>query len=402
MSDPTEPSIPDAPNQPPVPEVFSEPVHAQEPVSGLTPPGASAPPPVPTYPSPPSAPQYPGPPPGSAGPPLAQPYPGAPPLAYGTAPAAVPAPPSTGGDSRPKTLAVVALILAGAGAAMAFIPFVTWVSGAVLLAAFIIAIVALVSKKQGGKGLSIAALVLSVVGWIVSIVVAVASFALIANAARDSITDDTGAVATEAPVEEEDGPAQEPVDARQDLVVVESTFGRTSYDPTTWWYVVVLENPNTDYIFDFAGVDVEAIDANGTILDTASDYRTILSGRTAVTGTFFSIGQGEVASLNARGPVATAAVRSPADETGAFTLEGLSATTDSFSTSVTGTVSGSFESEQELVDVVVIARAPDGQILGAESTYIDRLPAGGGKVQFEARFLTELPAGTTFEAFAAL
>lgn len=404
MSDPNHPRVPDASAESPEPPSVGETVLGPTQQPAPNPDARSeTPPPVPPFvpafgATPPPAPH------GAPVPPVAQPYPGAPPLSYVGAPAGMaPAPggPGSVGD-RPKTLAIVALVLAAVGVVMAFIPFVTWVSGAVLLAAFVVAIVALASKKQGGTGLGIAALVLSVVGWIVSIVVAIASFGLIADAARDTVVDDAGALASEAPEVDEEEPAEEVVDARQDLVVVESAFGRTSYDPTTWWYVVVLENPNADYIFDFAAVDVEAIDANGTILDTSSDYRTILNGRTAVAGRFLSAGQGEVTSLNVRGPLASAALSSPAGETGAFTIEGLAATTDSYSTSVTGTVSGTFDTEQEFVEVVVVARAADGRIIGAENAYIDRLPVGGGKVQFEARFLDVLPADTTFAAFAAL
>ena len=49
-------------------------------------------------------------------------------------------------------------------------------AGVLLLPAFVIAIVALVKKNQGGKPFSIAALIVSVIGWIASIVMIVAFF----------------------------------------------------------------------------------------------------------------------------------------------------------------------------------------------------------------------------------
>lgn len=385
---PVEPEIPVATEIPATPEIPAAPV----------PPYAAAP--GPDYPA--GASGYPGATPGSpAGAAFVQPYPGAPPTAvYGAAhlpPPGVGAVPPQG--DRPKTLAVIAFVLAIVGLVMAFVPFVTWFSGLALLAAFIVALIALIKKNQGAKGFSIAALILSVVGWIVSVVVSIASFALLADATYDEYSSDPGFAVTDPPV---DGQASEPTGGAEDLIVVESAFGRTSYDPTTWWYVVIIENPNDDYIFDFASIDIDALSADGTILDTSSNYPTILSGTTAISGVFTDVGQGEIAELDGRGPDAAEAIAAPFDETGSFVIEGVTALADDYSTSVTGTVSGTFESDQEFVSVVVVARSPDGRILGAESAYVDRVPSDGTRVQFEATFFDVLPADTTFEAYASL
>ncbi|MFT4219245.1 MAG: hypothetical protein QM611_01835 [Microbacterium sp.] len=87
------------------------------------------------------------------------------------------APPTAGTpDTRPKTLALVALILGAVGFVLSLVGFLplAWVSlgsailgGLLLLVALVLAIVALASKKQGGTGLGIGALVVSVVGGIV-------------------------------------------------------------------------------------------------------------------------------------------------------------------------------------------------------------------------------------------
>ena len=341
------------------------------------------------YPAPPAG--YPG-----AGP---APYPGGPvPPAFGAPiqPYGAPGGPQTPG-ARPKTLAIVALVLAAVGLVLAFIPIVTWFSGIFLLGGFVLALVALISKKQGGKGLAIGALAISVVGWIVSIVVTIASFALIAQGTAETLV--TGED-TEASSSESAEQADEVAGDAQEIVVVESAFGRDAFSSDTWWYVVILENPNTDYIFDFESIDVEALDAAGTILDTAPNFVTLLSGQTAVTGSFLSVGQAEIASLNVRVPSAASAISAPADETGSFTIEGLAPVTDDYSTTVTGTVSGSFDEELEYPSVVVVARAPAGNIIGGGQTYVDRLPTDGTKVQFEVLFFDPLPADTTFEAYA--
>lgn len=399
MSDPRDPNQ-DAATAPTEPVAPVEPPTSVPPLPPYATPHPGGAQPTAGYPGAPAG--YPGAAQGApSGAPLVQPYPGAPPTAaYGAGympppvPGAVPPP-----GSRPKTLAIIALVLSLIGLVMAFVPFVTWFSGLVLLAGFVVGLIALIKKTQGAKGLSIAALVISVVGWIVSVVVSIASIAILADATNEAVVSDPGIAVTESPVDEE---PSDPSGTARDLAVVETAFGRTSYDPNTWWYVVILENPNADYVFDFATVDIEALGADGTILDTSSDYPTILSGPTVITGIFTEVGQGEIVELDVRGPAATDAIASPFDETGAFVIEGVTPTSDGYSTSVTGTVSGSFESEQEFVSIVVVARAPDGRILGAEYGYVERLPSDGTKVQFEAVFFDVLPDGTSFEAFASL
>lgn len=99
-------------------------------------------------------------------------YPAAAPAAY------APSPTPTGPDTRPKTLAWTALILAIVGVVLVLVGFVpiVWVGliavligGVALLAAFVISLVALIGKRNGGTPLSITALVLSVVGGFISV-----------------------------------------------------------------------------------------------------------------------------------------------------------------------------------------------------------------------------------------
>lgn len=193
--------------------------------------------------------------------------------------------------------------------------------------------------------------------------------------------------------------AQAPV-AREELDVVEVAFGRQSYDETVWWYVVVVDNPNTDYIFSSTSVDVEALDASGVILDTSPNYVTLLSGELAITGSFYEVGTEQIAELNVRGPSASEAISSPADETGSYTFDEVAAVSDSYSTTVSGIISGTFADEQTLVLVTVVARNAAGEIIDADFTYVDRLPVDG-KVRFEVSFLGDvLPADATFEVYA--
>ena len=361
---------------------------------------------APGYPgaAPGATPGYPGATPTEAAPvgaPLVQPYPGAPPAAaygggYLPPPVAGAAPPP---GSRPKTLAIIGLVLSLIGLVMAFVPFVTWFSGFVLLAGFVVALIALINKTQGAKGLSIAALVISVVGWIVSVVVSIASFAILADATTEAIDPGPGIAVTEPPVD--DDPAGDPATAAEELVIVESAFGRTSYDPETWWYAVVIENPNADYVFD-TYLDIEALAADGTALESVSEYPTILSGQAAVAGLFTAIGAGEITELGVAGLDEAEVYEAPFDETGSFVVSDLASASDGSSTTVTGTVSGDFESDMEFVSVVVLVRSAGGAIIEAEYTYVDLLPSDGTPVPFEATFFEEFPEGTTFEAFPSL
>jgi hypothetical protein len=196
-------------------------------------------------------------------------------------------------------------------------------------------------------------------------------------------------------------PADEPADTRQDMVVVEKAFGQSTYDPTSWWYVVIVENPNADYVFDGAVLDIEALSADGVILDTGSDFTTLLSGRTAITGTFSQVGANIVTDISLRGPDKGQATKAPASSTGSFTVEGVSATSDSYSTTVSGNVTANFETEQELVEVVSVARNAAGQIIGSEMTFVDRLPVGG-TVRFETTYFDVMPADTTYDVFVSL
>lgn len=338
--------------------------------------------------------------PGFAAPSGAQAAPGYP--APGPAAPGYPAPgqPGTGyarpKDTRPKLLAILGLVAGIVGVVLAFIPFVTLFSWLFLLAGLVLGIIALVSKRQGGTGLAIGAVATSGVGVLVAIVMSFLSFLVIGVAS--SVAEEAG---RDPGITEESEEAPLATDA-EEIAVVETAFGRETYDDQSWWYVIVLDNPNADYVFDFAPIEIEALSADGTILDTSTEYLTLLPGTVAVTGGFFEVGSTEIASLEVRGPSAADAIESPADETGAFVVDGLAAETDEWSTTVRGTVSSTFDSDQENVQVTVVGRAPDGRIIGAEWTYVDRVPAGGTAAQFEAGFLEPMPADTVFEAYALL
>ncbi len=127
-------------------------------------------------------------------------YPQAPQDAYGQPVYGQPVAPVAPIGPRPKTLAIIALALSVVGLIMACIPGVNLFAGVLLLPAFVIAIIALVKKTQGGKGFSIAALIISVIGWIVSIVVIIAI--IVAGAAAGFNDRDFGSSDSDQGIEE--------------------------------------------------------------------------------------------------------------------------------------------------------------------------------------------------------
>lgn len=237
-------------------------------------------------------------------------------------------------------------------------------SGAVL------GIIALVRGSRG-MGWSIAAIAVAAVGMVIALVMIFVTASIVTFSEESTV---------------------------QELAVVETSFTR---DGDRWNYVAIVDNSNADYIFPDASISIEALSEEGTILDTNSEWVTILSGDIALAGTFFDIGQAQIASIEVRGPNADYAVHSPAAETGVFTVSDVAAATDGYGTEVTGTVSGDFAEELRLLSVTVVARNPDGAIIGGEHTYIERLPVGG-RVQFQATFFDPLPEGTTYTAYARL
>ena len=184
----------------------------------------------------------------------------------------------------------------------------------------------------------------------------------------------------------------------QPLSVVQTAAG--IYEGDDWyWYAVVIENPNADYIYPDATFTIEAVAAVGTILDSDSHWEVVLSGQTALVGSFLDIGSEQIDHLDVIGPEPGEAVYSSAAETGFVTFGDLEVVEDEWYATVSGNVTSEFSEDQEFVEVAVVGRDASGDIVAAEYGYIDRLPAGGS-----ARFSVDVwdaPAGLEYEVFAS-
>jgi len=319
-------------------------------------------------------------------------------------------------DSRPKALAIVALVLAGAGVLLLFAGAGLGSSSGLLaplllLAAFVLSLVALLSRHQGGKGFGVGALVTSVLGGLVSIVIAVAWLGPFGTSSGDDVVSNPGdgyyddyaipGVAAPGTDGQPDPGAQFP--APQRPTVTETAFGHDFGD--IWWYVVVVDNPNADYVFD-AFLDAQAYAEDGTVIGSSTAIATLLSGQTAVVGYFTIEGEALIDAIEVTVPEAPEATLSPGDETGSFSVDGLTGAPDPGGTSTrtppgaaTGTVSGRFADDQRYVAVTVVARATDGRIVRAATAYVDEVPGDGTPVPFEAWF-AEFPPDVTLQASA--
>lgn len=351
---------------------------------------------------PPAAPYGPpaGAPTGSSGMPSAAPY-----GAAAGGPGFVPAPGAPAPAAKGRGLAIAALVVSLVALLLSWVPIVNnlaAVLAVVGLGLAIGAIVGAVRKGRPGKGMAIAAAAVSVVS-VVVVVVTQLAYAAVVDEVLEDLGGTTSGQLQERPAAADDDesgdgatPSAAAATTASELAVVETAFGQSADDPTAWWYVVIVSNPNTEHVFPFAGFDVEAVGADGTILDTSSAFLDLLPGRAVLSGRFYSVGQSAVDHLDVRGPGAEDAVRET--ELGAFTVADLAVTSDDWSTTVGGNLSGSFAQEQTLVQVDVVARDEAGAIVDAETTYVERLPVGG-QAHFEAMFMSDLPDGTTFEVY---
>jgi hypothetical protein len=320
---------------------------------------------------------------------------------------AISTPASNGAPSAPEKksgnpLGFVALGSAVVGFIFACIPGALIVGWILLPIGFILGIVSVFLAKRA-KWPGITAIVLSVVGTIVGIVV---FFALAAGAVSDAFDETvTDGVGSSGQSEEEPVGAEEPVvdeepaiDAAEELVLGATSFGM---DDNGWgWYAVEVTNPNADYIFGMAGLEVEAYDAAGVLLDTDTNYGTILQGSSVYVGKFLSINSGVIDRIEVRGPTAEAATYSPAAETGSFTMGDITTGAEYDWMTVNGTVTSNFSEDQDMVRIDLVARDASGAIVGVDFTYTDRVPAGGTAAWDLS--LWEVPLDSTVEAYPHL
>jgi hypothetical protein len=342
-------------------------------------------------------------------------YPGAP---AASAVAADHRPGPSAPDPRPKTLAIVALCLAVGGALLIFVPFLNLLAAPILIAGFVCALIALIGRRHGGTGVSIAALATSAGTGLIAIVVVAASALLFGlgglsgwgapwspfdpysdGRTDDGYTDRDWADGGDLGGDYSDPPAG--YGAELDLVAGETAFAPYATDSMATWYGVVIENPNPDATFENVDIEVEALDADGAVIDTDQKYLTIPPGTSAIAGLFYDYGDAAVADVRVVLPDRELARILAPGETGEVTVEGVSGTMSGTNALVSGAVVNTFDVAQEYARVVVVARDAQGAIVAVEPGFVDTVPPGG-TVPFEVYFYDPLPADAVFEVYVTL
>jgi hypothetical protein len=194
---------------------------------------------------------------------------------------------------------------------------------------------------------------------------------------------------TEQPTEE---PASEP-EARVDPTVVAQGF-TASVELDSASYAVVIGNPNPTTVPRFVDVSVTFLDAEGTVLTTATQNVNgmLPESETAVAGDASQAGSAtemevEVSLLNAL----PGRIRSSLSDTGHYEYVRVeTAGADLGGIRTTGAVVSSFESEQINVPIHVVYYDAAGEVVGGASTLVDQLPPGG-EVTFEANTSVTVP-----------
>ncbi len=349
---------------------------------------------------------------------LVQPFPGAPPVeiadGYDTPRYAPPPPPrgwgsprqlppgpgpaGSGPDPRPRALAVTALVLAVVGVLVAFLPVLGFLTGLLLLAGLVCAIIALVSPRQGGKGLGIAALVTSVLGGVVAVAVVLISVFFVGLGGL------WGMGGESRPAESiPSPPAQDErvYGAAEAPLVLEAAAAPLPNDDDVWWYTVIVDNPNVDAVFEDTLVDLELTDADGEVVAITSDYVSLYPGTSAISGYFLAVpSDAPGTDVTVLLPPAEDGRLLDAEELGALVVSDVQTTTDEIGTTVTGTATVTSAVAPAYPAVTVVARDATGTIIAAQWHPLE--PGGDPSSPFEVVFYEPLPTDATVEVYPSL
>lgn len=157
----------------------------------------------------------------------------------------------------------------------------------------------------------------------------------------------------------------EPAPLPMDFIVVEQAIWPRS--ETYFDFVLVLSNPNTDFAWDAASVDIDGVSADGSVLDSTWATVSLLPGRSrAIYGSLFTDGRTPVA-LELRGMSAPTFV---GDSTYCNVVASRLTVEPSYGdTWVRGYVTSDCQSALEDVAIQVLVRDSNGELIfGGEST----------------------------------
>lgn len=158
--------------------------------------------------------------------------------------------------------------------------------------------------------------------------------------------------------------------ARQDLEIVEFGFTGIPGDTSVAQYAVIIENPNpTGWIAARARLRISFFDADGSLLTTEKTYieAVLLGQTTAVAGPVFEAGEAESMEVLLFQPEWHEIDFTPHR----FTFSDVRTRDQQFGgVRTTGRITSEFEDDQEDVQVTVVYRNGQGDVIGGETTYV--------------------------------
>jgi len=296
------------------------------------------------------------------------------------------APPALG-QRTSQGLAIAALVLG-------LIAFLTgWIPAwGLLIGGLAVVLGGIAVAKRQSKGMAITGIVTGAIGAVSSLLWLLV---LISGGTWEIGTDDGTSYSPDA-YYNGDGTTLSPESVNGGLAVQEQAFGPASWDEEMSWFVVILDNPS-ERPYEGADITVNALDAGGAVVDSAWTYVTLPAGQTAITGTFFELESATVASLQVVGPDIDSLASEPAS--GVLTSSEISATSDEWLTTATGTVTSSFDSEVLGASGVIVARDASGQIIAGTDAWLNGTLGAGETADFEGMFYDVLPPDAVFEAY---
>ncbi len=155
-----------------------------------------------------------------------------------------------------------------------------------------------------------------------------------------------------------------------DLEIVEFGFTGIPGDTSVAQYAVIIENPNpTGWIAARARLQISFFDADGSLLTTEKTYveAVLLGQTTAVAGPVFEAGEAESMEVLLFQPEWNEIDFTP----DRFTFSDVRTRDQQFGgVRTTGRITSEFEADQEDVQVTVVYRNGQGDVIGGETTYV--------------------------------
>lgn len=265
---------------------------------------------------------------------------------YGYPPAPMDAP-------RPKGMAVTALVFAILGAMFGIVPFFALIGVPFALVAITVATVAL-AKRRAGRGMSVAALIVASLSLIWGVFMFIVTVLLGSMAGGVSLVDSiSGNSYVETYANEDEVAAM-----LDDVELEDYVIAGSSSIPQ---YLVLVGNASAGTMYPGVTLTVNAVDADGDIIDTRTEFGDIYPGTSAFAGDFVVDSELIVdVTVDIDGLVMQKPVEAP--EGNPLVATDVEVGVENGQATATGTIENGSDELRNSPDVVVVERDADGRI----------------------------------------